>query len=258
MQSLQITFAALLLAHLLGDFLLQTSRIAQGKDKRVRLLALHGGIHFILAWATLLIFTQVAAVSLYNQLVMAVYVLLHLLIDKLKGELLKRHVLRANGTTFLLDQALHIATLTIAVLFLTRTSLSALAAGLVIPVSVRIHVLQIAIVYVGVVFGGGYFIRFFTKSLANKGTTEAQGYTNNAGLYIGWLERSLVIIAVVIRSPALVGLILTAKSIARFPEFKESRFAEYYLIGTLLSMLFALLGGLLLLQLLYGSVLLQS
>jgi DsbC/DsbD-like thiol-disulfide interchange protein len=40
--------------------------------------------------------------------------------------------------------------------------------------------------------------------------------------------------AIVVQSPSIVGLILTGKSIARFPELKE-RFAEYFLIGTLLS-----------------------
>jgi hypothetical protein len=56
------------------------------------------------------------------------------------------------------------------------------------------------------------------------------------------------------QSPALVGLILTGKSIARFPEFKETRFAEYFLIGTLLSISLSVHGGIVLLQLLYGTV----
>ena len=76
----------------------------------------------------------------------------------------------------------------------------------------------------------------------------------NAGLYIGWIERFLVITAMAMQSPALVGLILTGKSIARFPEFKETRFAEYFLIGTLLSISMATLGGILLLELWYGSI----
>ena len=50
----------------------------------------------------------------------------------------------------------------------------------------------------------------------------------------------------------MVGLILTGKSIARFPEFKE-RFAEYFLIGTLLSISLAVLGGLVLAKLWYGT-----
>jgi hypothetical protein len=76
----------------------------------------------------------------------------------------------------------------------------------------------------------------------------------NAGLYIGWLERFLVITAIMVQSPATVGLILTAKSIARYPEFKSERFAEYFLIGTLLSISLAILGGVLLARLVFGQV----
>jgi len=43
-------------------------------------------------------------------------------------------------------------------------------------------------------------------------------------------------------------LILTAKSIARYPEMKSVRFAEYFLIGTLLSMSLGIVGGLILLK----------
>jgi len=50
----------------------------------------------------------------------------------------------------------------------------------------------------------------------------------------------------------MVGLVLTGESIARFPELKE-RFAEYFLIGTLLSVGLAVLGGRVLVQLWYGN-----
>jgi hypothetical protein len=86
------------------------------------------------------------------------------------------------------------------------------------------------------------------------GRTESVRQLNNAGLYIGWLERFLVISALALQSPATVGLILTAKSIVRFPELKDLRFAEYFLIGTLLSMSIALADGMLLVSILYGSL----
>jgi hypothetical protein len=73
-------------------------------------------------------------------------------------------------------------------------------------------------------------------------------------MYIGWLERFLVVTAILAQSPSIVGLILTGKSIARFPELKEQRFAEYFLIGTLLSIGTAVLGGLVLAKLWYGTI----
>jgi hypothetical protein len=117
--------------------------------------------------------------------------------------------------------------------------------------------LLLLVVYVGVIFGGGYLVRLVTKplicgglGLAGQTTQELQ----NAGMYIGWLERFLILTSLLLQSPATVGLILTAKSIARFPEFKSKRFAEYFLIGTLLSISIGIVGGLILLKAFYGTL----
>ena len=77
-------------------------------------------------------------------------------------------------------------------------------------------------------------------------------------MYIGWLERFLVLTALLLQSPATVGLILTAKSIVRFPELKSIRFAEYFLIGTLLSLSVGILGAVILLKAFYGTVMLSK
>ena len=66
---------------------------------------------------------------------------------------------------------------------------------------------------------------------------------SNAGLYLGWWERALLIVAFAEGSLAAVGLIVAAKSVVRFPEFTSRAFAEYFLIGTLLSVAVAVLGG---------------
>ena len=58
---------------------------------------------------------------------------------------------------------------------------------------------------------------------------------------IGNLERILSVIFLSMGNPSGIGLIYTAKSIARFKQIGENkRFAEYYLIGTLYSILFTL------------------
>ena len=43
---------------------------------------------------------------------------------------------------------------------------------------------------------------------------------------------------------AAVGLVIAAKSIARFRELEDRNFAEYYLVGTLASTLIAVVVGL--------------
>src|SRR5205807_7217299 len=75
----------------------------------------------------------------------------------------------------------------------------------------------------------------------------------NAGLYIGWLERFLLLTALLLQSPGTAGLILAAKAIARYPEFKSEHFAEYFLIGTLLSFSLAVLGGAVLARIVLGQ-----
>jgi hypothetical protein len=117
--------------------------------------------------------------------------------------------------------------------------------------------LVVSVVYIGVIFGGGYVVRFLTKPLTKQDMSilgETSNEMQNAGMYIGWLERFVVLTALVLQSPATVGLILTAKSIARYPEMKSVRFAEYFLIGTLLSMSLGIVGGLILLKTLYGVI----
>lgn len=60
-----------------------------------------------------------------------------------------------------------------------------------------------------------------------------------AGAIIGNLERILSAVFLAMNQIAAIGFIYTAKSIARFKEIEENKgFAEYYLIGTLFSILY--------------------
>lgn len=59
---------------------------------------------------------------------------------------------------------------------------------------------------------------------------------NKAGRVIGFIERMIMLYFLLIEQYSAVGLVLTAKSIARFEKIsKDQGFAERYLIGTLLS-----------------------
>lgn len=57
------------------------------------------------------------------------------------------------------------------------------------------------------------------------------------GKAIGMLERALVYAAVLVGHPEAAALVVAVKSVARYPEFAHDRkFAEYFLVGTLLSL----------------------
>jgi len=64
------------------------------------------------------------------------------------------------------------------------------------------------------------------------------------GLVIGVLERALALTLVLTSQFSALGLILAAKALARFRAMDDRDFAEYVLIGTLTSLLLALLVGL--------------
>jgi hypothetical protein len=66
---------------------------------------------------------------------------------------------------------------------------------------------------------------------------------DNAGLWIGRLERILVVISILVGHYELIGFLVAAKSILRFVDIKAAELrqeAEYILVGTMLSFAFAI------------------
>jgi len=63
------------------------------------------------------------------------------------------------------------------------------------------------------------------------------------GRAIGVLERALAVTLVLLGEYGALGLIVAAKALARFRALDDREFAEYFLIGTLASLLLGVLGG---------------
>lgn len=247
-------FLSLLLSHLIADFPLQFSWIAKQKNCSAWALMAHSAIHFVMSIVLLAIFVNPLLFCARSYLILTILVLTHAATDQLKYWFAKK-IVPENGLLFCVDQAIHIFVICVVALALSNTHASEIFGRVAVSEFAKRNFLVIGVVYVGVVFAGGYLIRYLTKSLAQDLHPEGEKSEDlrNAGLYIGWLERFLVLTAIVVQSPTMVGLILTGKSIARFPELKEPRFAEYFLIGTFLSVSFAVMGGLLLAYLLWGT-----
>lgn len=214
------TFAALLLAHALADFVLQTRWIALNK-RRFPVLLLHGAIVLALAQAAL------GRVDAWELLALA---LLHIATDALKSRL------AAPGlAAFLADQSAHLAA--IAALAALRPdlwaggiwaglgwlpALMALAAGLILTTR-----------------AGGFAVGLLMRPWADDDLPK--GLTNG-GTLIGLLERGLIFLLVMVGQPAGVGFLVAAKSVLRFETTsKDQRAGEYVIIGTLASFGWALL-----------------
>jgi hypothetical protein len=64
------------------------------------------------------------------------------------------------------------------------------------------------------------------------------------GRAIGILERAITLTFVLMGQYGALGLVIAAKSLARFKALEDREFAEYFLVGTLASLLLALVVGL--------------
>ena len=260
MQQLLRAFLAIYLAHLLTDFVFQTDRLLEQKRHgKPTAYLVHGVIYYLSAVLVAGFALRGSLLSVRTHLVIAALTLVHLLIDLAKIQLVRKYPGCDESWTYVGDQLLHFLTVGFAAWMLSPVlPFRELSAPFQEVRAIPNKFLAVPVIYLGVVFGGGYLIRFLIRSLAeglkSHSPDRSSEQLQNAGLYIGWLERFLVVTALLLESPATVGLILTAKSIARYPKFKSEGFAEYFLIGTLLSISLALLGGALLAKLIFGQL----
>lgn len=80
------------------------------------------------------------------------------------------------------------------------------------------------------------------SSATSGGITVSRGQLAR-GRTIGILERAIALTLVLLDQYGALGLIVAAKTLARFRELEDREFAEYFLIGTLASLLHALAVG---------------
>ncbi len=232
-----IELIKLILAHLIGDFLLQPKSWVQDKEKKkigspklyIHVL-IHGLLIFILLW------------DLNYWLLILLLMFSHWVIDVLKVQLKKAN---KNIVSFFLDQALHVTVIVILwiVFFEPEFNLTALYENQ------SIWIYSVAILFITVV--SGIMVQVLMSNWSKSIYGSVDGSLNNAGKYIGILERIFVFIFVVTDNWEGIGFLLAAKSVFRFGDLKESKsrqLTEYILIGTLLSFGIAIGTGLLVLK----------
>lgn len=226
-------FLKLLLAHVLGDFVLQSEKWVldkMAKKHRSKYLYLHLLVHLFL----LIVILQF---DVHYWMGIAIIVISHGLIDLAKLHLQASIDTRLN---FFLDQVAHVCIL------IGVTSIY-------MPITYswdwifqpQTMLFLVALVCVSFVSS------IIMKVLISAWKIEEENETDslkNAGKYIGILERLLVFGFIVLNQWASIGLLIAAKSVLRFNDLsrsKDRKLTEYILIGTLLSFSLALIVSLL-------------
>lgn len=225
------TLIALLTAHVLGDFVFQNDAMSNRK-RNPGVLLLH-----------VLIVTGLSLLLLGNlhwPVILGIFGS-HLLIDALKT-----YVVGDSLHAFVIDQELHIAVVILLAALYPQAATEGWWAELLEPGQFSIFLAGLSLL-TGIVLtipAGGILVGKATQPLMQELGQEAYAGIRNGGRYIGYLERALVLLLVLINHPAGIGFLIATKSILRFGEIREAsqrKVAEYIIIGTFLSFGWAIL-----------------
>jgi hypothetical protein len=225
--------ARLLLAHIVGDFLLQPDSWVADRNAhafRSPKLYLHALIHFALA-ATL-------SFRADGWLIGLIIAAGHLLFDGLKA-LLRRHDIAA----FITDQLLHIFVIGLCCALLTTQDERSFSLQAIIE---NETFWWLSAGYAFNIFLCPKLIALATANWRQHMPGERE-LLYKAGRWIGIIERMMAFTFVLVGQWSAIGFLIAAKSIFRFGDLREGRDkgqTEYMLIGTLLSFGLAIASGL--------------
>lgn len=225
----------LLFAHIVADFFLQTKWMVEGKEnggkRSMMMLTLHSLIHSLMAY---LIVGEWA--SWYIAIVIFVT---HFFIDWCKI------ILHGNNVpAFLIDQLSHVVVIFMLWMTIIPGSISdIIKEGIeLFPDNIWVIVVAYAMMLrPSAILMSLLLKRWQLSSMANSSLPEA-------GKWIGYLERILILTFVITGNIEGVGFLLAAKSVFRFGDLnkaKDIKTTEYVMIGTMTSFAIAIIVGLL-------------
>ncbi len=227
-------FIQLILAHLLGDFILQpNSWVADKENRKLKssYLYFHVLIHTILSFIFLW--------DLKLWWVAVLVAISHFIIDACKLSFQK---IQTKKRWFFIDQALHIAVIGGISLYFSEFNFEFLKDQ---------DFLKMIVAALFLTSPASIFIKLLLSSwtpVTGEENSVQSDSLSSAGKYIGILERLLVFTFIVVHHWEGVGFMIAAKSVFRFSDLaqaKQRKLTEYVLIGTLLSFGIAVLAGIL-------------
>jgi len=218
----------MLIAHILGDFVFQPKSWVDKRKTQIQYLFYHVAVH-----AGLLILFFINDLGGKWQIILFLPAA-HLAIDSLKIGWEQRWP--SNPVRiFLIDQALHIASIFAVYYFNNQSSFQELIGSISWNKFLLFTIAILLIVFVIPIIIRVFFSKWNKEVEFNSKRKET---LFDAGTIIGILERAMILGFVLLDLNEGIGFLLAAKSIFRFGDLtnaKDTKFTEYVLIGTLLS-----------------------
>jgi hypothetical protein len=223
-----ILFANLFLAHLVGDFLLQSNALCESKERK------HHKSAFMYVHALIIALLSWMAIGNYQLWGYAAIIgVTHLMID-----IAKSYVKTQTLVWFVGDQILHIFVLLIVSYFIgngwEQFAWIPQNYALILPAFLSAVIICTK--------PANIFIKMILTRYEIDLPKAKDKELKNAGALIGNLERLLSLVLIIAGQFGAVGFIITAKSILRFRDYERAK-TEYVLAGTLLSFGIAIICG---------------
>ena len=231
----------LLLGHVIGDFYLQTDLLSRRKERNLSWVLIHCALY-----AFGMFLACIPALSITMLVAFLAASLFHMAVDTVKFALVRTFIPKRGLTPdirriiFICDQLVHLITIAIVALIFSMNNFSVrllapfekIFTTVGVPgITVAAWTLALLLIHkpanllIQMIIGG------FKPTVKDNASED-----KNTGRVIGTIERIIMLILIAIQQYSAIGLVLTAKSVARFERItKERDFAEYYLMGTLVS-----------------------
>jgi hypothetical protein len=235
---MQSLFMPLLAAHLAGDFVLQNDRDAARKHSAwvlLRHIAVHAVLLGLVGWWR-------GPLDRFVWGAFAGLLVSHALIDAITSRIPVQGARR-----LIIDQMAHVVALISVVQWVAPDELQTKWAGMQQTLALRECWTMVVGGLVAIWVGGivvGIMVRPFAERLG-KNHVRNEGL-ESAGRLIGKCERALIFLFILMHSDALIGFVVAAKALMRLPEARDAETkgaAEYYLVGTFLSVAWAVITG---------------
>ncbi|HHU23758.1 MAG: DUF3307 domain-containing protein [Bacilli bacterium] len=273
-----MVFFILFLSHLISDFLWQSREMAERKVKSYKTAILHAFIHFVSTIVILFIcylFTLKSVLFSFPIIAtIAIISVFHFLLDTFGKRLLNKLFRNNVFFVFLADQILHFMLLFVFTFLLVPNYrfgniVDSILVSNIIYKPLFMIILLLTFFMLLTCFTGHLIAKLFITLNHNKNdkesleevrviekttndvteiTTEKIKYpveVNEYGKWIGYCERIIIFLLFFLQAYEGIAIIVALKTFARYQQLNQKNFVEKYLLGTLFSVMMAILFGIL-------------